>query len=114
MLGAQASVTALLHDTAFVTAFLAENRRRMAAAYSGLAAAADAAEIPYTPAAAAMFLWIDLRRELRAPEWAEERALWQQLVDCGVVLTPGAAAPHGLAPRAWPVHAALLTPPLRI
>ena len=84
-------MTALLSDTAFVARFLTENRRRMAAAYSGLTAAADAAGVPYRPADAAMFLWIDLRRELAAREWPEERALWQQLVDCWVVLTPGAA-----------------------
>ncbi|KAK9835200.1 hypothetical protein WJX81_005398 [Elliptochloris bilobata] len=85
----QASVAALLSDGEFVEAFVAENCRRMATTYAGLTAAADAAGIAYHPAAAAMFLWIDLRKELRAPQWQEERALWQQLVACGVVLTPG-------------------------
>ena len=83
-------MAALLSDGAFVESFIGENRKRLAATYAGLTAAADAAGIAYSPAAAAMFLWVDLRKELRAPEWREERALWQQLVDCGVVLTPGA------------------------
>lgn len=83
-------MAALLCDTAFVGAFLTENRRRLAATYAGLTAAADAAGIAYHSAAGAMFLWIDLRSALRVPEWVEERVLWQQLCDCGVVLTPGA------------------------
>ena len=95
----QALVTTLLSDDAFVDAFLRENRRRLATTYAGLAAAADAAGIAYHPASAAMFLWIDLRSALRAPEWQEERMLWQELVTCGVVLTPGMSirAIHSLA-----------------
>ena len=88
-------MTALLSDSAFVQSFISENCKRMAATYAGLTAAADAAGLAYHPAAAAMFLWLDLRKELRAPEWQEERALWQQLVDRGVVLTPG--APCGIS-----------------
>lgn len=94
-------MTALLSDSAFVQSFIGENCKRMAATYAGLTAAADAAGLAYHPAAAAMFLWLDLRKELRAPEWQEERALWQQLVDRGVVLTPG--APCGLVPGGGPV-----------
>ena len=99
----QASVAALLNDSAFVHSFIGENCKRMAATYAGLTAAADAAGLAYHPAVAAMFLWLDLRKELRAPEWQEERALWQQLVDRGVVLTPG--APCGLVSAGGPVVA---------
>ena len=92
-------MTTLLSDAAFVDTFLSENRRRMATTYAGLAVAADAAGIAYRPTSAAMFLWIDLRSALRAPEWQEERMLWQEFVTCGVVLTPGMSirAIHSLA-----------------
>ena len=93
-------MTALLNDSAFVQSFLGENCKRMAATYAGLTAAADAAGLAYHPATAAMFLWLDLRKELRAPEWQDERVLWQQLVDRGVVLTPG--APCGLVSLGGP------------
>ncbi|KAL6760688.1 pyridoxal phosphate-dependent transferase [Haematococcus lacustris] len=85
------SVTQVMEDDEFVDNFIAENKRRLRAAYAKLAGALDEAGIPHVPACAAMFSWVDLRRGLRMAGWEGERELWQRLVDCGVVLTPGEA-----------------------
>jgi hypothetical protein len=52
----------------------------------------DAEGIPYTPAPAGMFLWVDLRAAFggKAATWEDEQALWKCMVQQHkVVLTPG-------------------------
>jgi 1-aminocyclopropane-1-carboxylate synthase len=76
-------------------------RGRLRAAYNALTCALDAAAIPYLPAVAGMFTWIDLRAAFggRSGTWEDEDALWRRLVapPCRVVLTPGAAC-HAAEP----------------
>jgi hypothetical protein len=52
----------------------------------------DAAGIPYTPAPAGMFLWVNLRAAFGSNQatWQDEEALWNCMAQQHrVVLTPG-------------------------
>ncbi|CAM9863055.1 unnamed protein product [Phaeothamnion confervicola] len=69
----------LLSDRAFLDAYLAENARRLAASYAVVTARLAYAGVPFTEAAAGMFVWVDLRNFLDAPTWAAERALFLRL-----------------------------------
>jgi 1-aminocyclopropane-1-carboxylate synthase len=72
-----------------------------------------AAGIPFTPAVAGMFVWLDLGaaafgNHSTAATWEDEAALWQRLMEGHrVVLTPGGAC-HAAEPGffrmcfAWP------------
>ena len=58
--------------------------------YIVLTSALEAAEIPYHPAGASMFLWVDMRKALPPyPTWEDERALFDRMCEKGVLLTPG-------------------------
>jgi aspartate/methionine/tyrosine aminotransferase len=82
----------LIGDAAWVDGYVAENRRRLAAAYAEVTGALDRHRIPYVPAAAGIFFLVDLRDDLGEPTWESERSLWRRLLDEGDVnLTPGAA-----------------------
>ena len=57
-----------------------------------LPGALHAEGIPFLPATAAMFVWLDLRQALQPEERDDPKAesqLWDQLVKQGVLLTPG-------------------------
>jgi len=83
---------ALLGDETWLTAYVAENRARLAAAYRATTGALVAAGIPFVPAEAGFFCLVDMRRFLGAPTWAEEDALWRRmLARTNVNLTPGSA-----------------------
>jgi hypothetical protein len=61
-------------------------------AFYAFAGGFDAAGIPYTPAPAGMFLWVDLRAAFgnKQATWQDEEALWNCMVQQHrVVLTPG-------------------------
>eukprot|EP00667_Euglena_gracilis_P008892 EG_transcript_9019 len=87
----QLQVAEMLEDEEWVQAYVAENNRRLRAAYHGLTAALEQHGIPYVRGHAAMFCWINLSQYLEAPKFESERALWQRLLDAGVLLTPGEA-----------------------
>jgi aspartate/methionine/tyrosine aminotransferase len=64
----------------------------LSAASVAFAGGLDAAGIPFTPAPAGMFLWVDLRAAFGGKQatWGDEEALWNCLVkQHRVVLTPG-------------------------
>ena len=87
-------LTEVLSDDAWVESFLAGNAAALGRSYDALSASLDAARIPFTPAVAGMFVWVDMRGWLPAgaPGWAGERELWAALCDeCKVILTPGEA-----------------------
>lgn len=76
--------------------FLADSRAALRAGYEASARALTAAGVPFTPASAGMFVWLDLRQLLPQEQaaFADERNLWQAMIDTeGVrlVLTPGEA-----------------------
>lgn len=55
-------------------------------------------EIPYTPAVAGIFVWVDLRSLLPEPTWEGEKALWEALIEeCGLLVTPGRSC-HAASP----------------
>ncbi|KIY99821.1 hypothetical protein MNEG_8138 [Monoraphidium neglectum] len=91
----------LLADAKFLASFVAENNRRLAHSYdllTGALASAEDGPVPFAPATAAMFLWVDLRAGLRAPTWEEEESLWSHMVEAKrLLLTPGRAC-HAEAP----------------
>eukprot|EP00879_Flechtneria_rotunda_P020441 GHRR01021506.1.p1 GENE.GHRR01021506.1~~GHRR01021506.1.p1 ORF type:complete len:307 (+),score=134.13 GHRR01021506.1:431-1351(+) len=107
----QWSLAKLLDDQQWLTHYLDENKRRLRAGYALLTGALDAAGIPYVPASAGMFLWVDLSAALTgssndskgsgdignsngssssALSWSDESSFWDYLVTKHrVVLTPG-------------------------
>lgn len=103
----------LLADGPFLAAFLAENRRRLRAAYGRAAAWLRFQGIPHAPASAGQFLFADFRPVLadvarygpalavRAEHTMEERerALTAHLLTHGVAVMPGGAC-H-LAESGW-------------
>ncbi|KAF5840409.1 pyridoxal phosphate-dependent transferase [Dunaliella salina] len=85
-------VTQALADDAFIDSFIARNRQLLRNSYELLTGAMDKAGIPYTPACAAMFLWIDLGAWLAKPTWEEENLLWEAMMnEAKVLFTPGQA-----------------------
>ncbi|GAA4880480.1 aminotransferase class I/II-fold pyridoxal phosphate-dependent enzyme [Kitasatospora terrestris] len=86
----QAMLSWLLSDVLWTDAFLAENRRRLAASYSAAAGLLDAHGIPYAPAGAGLSIWADLEPWLPTGDWGGERVLWQRLFErARISLTPG-------------------------
>ncbi|MFE0107446.1 aminotransferase class I/II-fold pyridoxal phosphate-dependent enzyme [Streptomyces sp. NPDC059009] len=86
----------LLADPAWVTAFLAEGRRRLAASYAHATALLDTHAIPYAPAEGGFSVWLDLSR-WTGPAWQGEERLWRGLFESArVSILPGSAfhSPH--------------------
>jgi aspartate/methionine/tyrosine aminotransferase len=85
----QALLRDLLLDTAWTQHFQAEARTRLRTAYEHTTSALDAAGIPYLPAAAGIFLYLDLSAQ--APTFKAETALTHRLhTKARLTLTPGA------------------------
>jgi len=81
----------LISDRAWVDGFVAENRKRLGAAYSVVTSALEAASIPYLPAQAGFFFLCDMRGFMTNVTWEAEHGLWRWLLDeVNVNLTPGA------------------------
>ncbi|MFJ8081732.1 aminotransferase class I/II-fold pyridoxal phosphate-dependent enzyme [Streptomyces sp. NPDC096205] len=85
----QAVLAELLAEPVRVTAFLAENRRRLGISYERAAGLLRAYGIPYAPARAGCSVWADLGAWLPP---AGERALWRDILDgTRVSILPGEA-----------------------
>ena len=92
----QALLRDLLLDTAWTQHFQAEARTRLRAAYDQTTSALEAAGIPYLPAPAGLFLYLNL--SAHAPTFEAEAALIQRLrTDAQVNLAAGAGF-HTAAP----------------
>jgi 1-aminocyclopropane-1-carboxylate synthase len=77
-------------DRAWVDEYIARNTTALRSMYNTLTSALTAVDIPFVPAQAGMFVWIDLRRWLPEPTWEGEWTLFSQLAnEAHVVLTPG-------------------------
>jgi bifunctional pyridoxal-dependent enzyme with beta-cystathionase and maltose regulon repressor activities len=86
----QWALTQVLTDGAFLAAYLASVRRRLALCCRGLEAAAAAIGAPLAPCRGAHTAWLDLRARLAAPTWEAEQALWEDLFRRSrVLLTAG-------------------------
>ncbi|MFN2372906.1 MAG: aminotransferase class I/II-fold pyridoxal phosphate-dependent enzyme [Cyclonatronaceae bacterium] len=89
------SVQHLLHemltDYNWLQNLQEENRRRIAQAYHTFTGLLDELGIPYHPANAGFFLWINLRSRLESSNREGEMQLFRKLFDTGKInLSPGA------------------------
>jgi 1-aminocyclopropane-1-carboxylate synthase 1/2/6 len=84
----QWALAGMLQDEEWVDTFIKENKRRLAAAYASAAAVMDDIGIPFLPAQAGFFLFIDMRRWMAGDGAAAEHALWLKLCDAKVLMTP--------------------------
>jgi 1-aminocyclopropane-1-carboxylate synthase len=88
----------VLSDESFTTDFVAQNSKLLENSYDALTEKLTSAGIPFTPAAAGMFVWIDLSAYLPDNTWEGEAKLWERVCDeCKVILTPGSSC-HAEAP----------------
>lgn len=77
----QSVLTSLLNDTAFMTSYFDENRKRLKAAWNVCKSELSKAEIPYTDANAGFFVWLDLRAWLVNDDEASEMQLFHELIE---------------------------------
>lgn len=77
----QAVLRDLLTDTAWVTGFLTESRRRLGASYAQATGMLATAGIPFVPVDAGFSVWADLRAWLAVPAFAAEHALWERIFE---------------------------------
>lgn len=87
----QSLLRQVIADDGWVDDFLAENTRRLAAAYSAVTAVFDRHGVPYVPGGAGFFFLIDVRGWLPEQTWEAEDELWRRLMDANVNVTPGSA-----------------------
>lgn len=87
----QSLLRQVIEDDGWVDEFLAENARRLAAAYAAVTAVFDRHGIPYVPGGAGFFFLIDVREWLTEQTWEAEDALWRRFMDANVNITPGSA-----------------------
>eukprot|EP00897_Mesotaenium_endlicherianum_P006036 jgi/Mesen1/5460/ME000273S04706 len=88
----QHALSIMLEDDEFVDCYVSENNRRLKRSYELLTTTFEEAHMPYMPACAAMFCWLDLRLLLAEPTFEAETVLWKEILDkCKIVLTPGQA-----------------------
>ena len=110
----------VLSDEAWTNDFVAQNSKLLEGSYDALTEKLASAGIPYTPAVAGMFVWIDLSAHLPENTWEGEAKLWERVCDdCKVILTPGSSC-HAAAPGffrlcfAWVPKEALVDAVVRI
>jgi 1-aminocyclopropane-1-carboxylate synthase len=88
----------VLSDEQFTADFIRQNSKLLEGSYDALTEKLKNTSIPFTPAAAGMFVWIDLSAYLPENTWEGEAKLWERVCDeCKVILTPGSAC-HARAP----------------
>lgn len=88
----------ILSDEEWTADFISQNTKLLEASYDAVTENLNQANIPFTPAAAGMFVWIDLSAYLPENTWEGEAKLWERVCDeCKVILTPGSAC-HAAAP----------------
>ncbi|TVQ15684.1 MAG: aminotransferase class I/II-fold pyridoxal phosphate-dependent enzyme [Balneolaceae bacterium] len=81
----------MLSDHDWLHKLQKENRIRIARAYQTFTSLLDELNIPYHPASAGFFLWLDLRSWLNSSNRAGEMKLYRKLFDTGKInLSPGA------------------------
>lgn len=85
----QWSVKEMLRDQKWVNSFVKENQKRLGAIRSKVAGILRDLGVPFFPAKAGLFLWVDLRAWMWEDTHAEEIALWERMATVKVLLTPG-------------------------
>jgi 1-aminocyclopropane-1-carboxylate synthase len=82
----------VLSDEQWTTQFVEQNSKLLEGSYDALTEKLTSAGIPFTPAVAGMFVWIDLSAYLPENTWEGEAKLWERVCDeCKVILTPGSS-----------------------
>lgn len=84
----QWTLTKMMEDCDWVDGFVRQNRANLLRASRKTASLLSAHAIPYFPAEAGLFLWIDLRTWMKEQTKEEEIALWQRMAKQKVLLTP--------------------------
>ncbi|HEU4948173.1 MAG TPA: aminotransferase class I/II-fold pyridoxal phosphate-dependent enzyme, partial [Kribbella sp.] len=80
----------LLADREWTDRFLAAGAARLGAAYECTVKAVEQQGISVLPAAAGLFVWMDLRASLAEPTFDAEHALWQRIfTEAKVNISPG-------------------------
>lgn len=79
----------ILTDDVFVDRFLDESRRRLLHSYNICTTKLEEMVLPYIPAEAAMFIYVDFSPLLPQKTFAFERKLSELMFEVRVVLTPG-------------------------
>lgn len=80
----------VLADETWLDTYIEENKRRLRACYEQIAKLLDEAQVPYIPAQAGFFVWIDLSKYMESPPSANsEMKLWRKMLQAGVLLSPG-------------------------
>ncbi|XP_077424721.1 1-aminocyclopropane-1-carboxylate synthase-like protein 1 isoform X2 [Vanacampus margaritifer] len=88
----QHQVAQLLQDREWISKeFLPENRRRLRAAHCYLRSELQTMDIDYLDRPAALYVWADFRKFLRAPSFEEELWMWRCFLKHKVVLSCGQA-----------------------
>ncbi len=77
----QALLREMLADTAWVTGFIAESRRRLSLSYDRSTRLLTELKIPFVPVEAGFSVWADLRAWLSAPTFPAEHALWERIFE---------------------------------
>lgn len=85
----QWSVAQLVSQDKWLRSYLKENPLRLRRAYEQVVTFLNEHDIQFCEAQAGFFVWIDLRKWIRAPTLDGELQLWKDLNAAGVVLTPG-------------------------
>lgn len=81
----------MISDSEWITGFQAQNLKRIARAYGTFTKLLDERGIPYHPAKAGFFIWLDLRAHLYGSNREGEMKLFKKLFDQGMInLSPGA------------------------
>eukprot|EP00890_Picochlorum_soloecismus_P000397 jgi/Picsp_1/1358/NSC_04837-R2_transducin wd40 domain-containing protein len=86
----QHTVADVLSDQQWTSDFIYKNNAAIRRSYQILVDSLESCHIPYVPAAAGIFVWIDLTAYLPHASWEGEKQLWESICDnCKVILTPG-------------------------
>lgn len=78
----------MLTDERWLQGFFASNRIKLRAAYNHMVDILHRMDIPYMPAQAGFFVWVDLRRWMDGDTADDEMVLWRKMCDAQVVLLP--------------------------
>lgn len=88
-------VAEMLKDTAFVEAYILENKVRLNQSYKLTIEALRKINVPYIPSKGSLFVWADFSKYLKEDSEAGQEQLWLDIYkNTGVLLTPGVGFQH--------------------
>lgn len=109
----QEMAVGLLSDKDWIDNYLKEMKLRLKTSYDTLQSSLEECGLTVIKAQAAIFAFVDFTSLLKEQTFEEERRLWQELVDVGLLFTPGEAC-HNKIPGyfricyAWVPYSTLL------